>query len=637
MVSRYTLTLPLMGLALLANSQWVRTRPSNTKLQPAHAQEVKNPHVQGTAKAGGDIVWSEDFANGLAGNNGTGGAWLFNGQDANLWKYSTTGPSGAYSDAAAELIDSDTDENGFMIFLADSGNTDWSVVPPVAFPVAQFLNWNASLESPTLDLSATPYVRIEFIHAFRFCCGSSPFFVEVSTDGGNNWPASFEVSNGAAVNAGTNITSSVNIADAISGNPANVKFRFRFAGEDVGTSHYYWQVDDVRIVELYEYDLSMTSAAQTAWDPATAVTYDSLRYSIYPYGQLRPVGLNMTVLNNGSLDQAPVTANFLVEQGGNTVLDQDQTIANFPAGETQTIFVSPDFVPPATTGTYDVTYSISSGQVDNTPDDNDGSASFKVDDFTYARDLGTVAGYEEGTGLEPDQYELCNGFHIANATELIGIDVALRSGGSNMVGLLITGTLRAGDLTTLIDQTIEHEIVTADLNGANGSKFITLMFAAPQPLDAGSDYVVCIQHFGGAVLRTGTNGVSEEQSSFIYYNGSAGLDWYYTTTTPMVRMNFDPAAGIAESERANGVGLGQNMPNPADQNTAVVFDLDNSAQASLELHDLSGSLVRSINLGNRSAGVHRITVDTSDLTDGVYFYTLQAGNERQSKRMVVMH
>ena len=635
MVSRYTLTLPLMGFALVASSQWVRTRPSNTHLEPAHAR-AQTTEPEGQAKTGGDIVWYEDFANGLNGNNGSG-AWTLSGLDANLWKYSTTGPSGAYSDPAAELIDSDTEGNGFMIYLADSGNTDWSVNPPVAFPVANFVNWEGSLESPVIDLSATPFVRIEFIQAIRFCCGDSPFLVEVSTDGGMNWPSSFAVSDGTPINDGANITSSVNIADAIAGDPSNVKFRFRFGGSDAGTSHYYWQVDDVRIIELYEYDLSMTSSAQTAWDPVTALTYDSLRYSVYPYSQLRPVGLNMTVLNNGSLDQSPVTANFLVERGGTTVLDQDQTISNFPAGQTQTIFVDPDFVPPATEGTYDVTYSVTSGQVDNNPADNEGTSSFDVDEFSYGRDLGTVAGFEEGTGDAADPYELCNGFHIANSTDLMSIDVALRSGGTGTLGLLVRGTLRAGDLTTLIAETEEHEIINADLNGAGGDKFISLLFDVPQLLDANSDYVVCIEHFGGGVLRTGTNGVSEEQSSFIYYEGQNGLDWYYTTTTPMVRMNFDPSIGISEGDRANGLGLGQNLPNPADQSTTVVFDMERSGPATLELRDLSGKLVRTMNLGNRSAGAHRITVDTADLMDGVYFYTLQVGNDRLSKRMLVVH
>ncbi|MBV6405857.1 MAG: T9SS type A sorting domain-containing protein [Flavobacteriales bacterium] len=637
MVTRYTAALSFLGLAALANAQWVRTAPARATFGPDRSvpQQTK-PMNLGHAKVGGDVVFYEDFANGLAGNNGVG-AWTLSGPDASIWVHHYTGPNGAYSDPVQEIIQSETAANGFMLFAADSANCTWSGQTPT--PNATFVNWEGSLVSPAIDLSATPYVQLQFQHAHRYCCGDAPFFVEVSTDGGATWPSRFDVNHGTAANIGVDIdTRSVNLTQAIAGNPANVMIRFFFDGTTAGTSHYYWQVDDVRIIELYEYDLAMTGAgaAQTQWDAATALTYDSLRYSIYPYSQLRPIGLNMTVLNNGSMTQTGVTANFLVERAGTTVLDQDQNIATFNAGETQTIFVNPDFTPPATAGTYDVTCSINSAQTDNTPADNSGEVSFGVSEFDYARDLGTVASYEEGNGNN-DPYEICNGFHIANATDLYAINVALRNGGTGTVGLLIRGTLRAGDLTTIIAQTQEHEIVASDLNGANGNKFIPLVFDTPQPLDAGSDYIVCLEHFGGGQLRTGQNGVSEVQTSFIYFDGPSGLDWYYTTTTPMIRMNFNPTVGITDADRVGGVGLGQNMPNPADASTTVTFDLQEAAATSLELRDLSGKLVRTEDLGKRGAGAHRVTINTSDLTEGVYFYTLTAAGQRLSKRMTVVH
>ena len=131
--------------------------------------------------------------------------------------------------------------------------------------------------------------------------------------------------------------------------------------------------------------------------------------------------------------------------------------------------------------------------------------------------------------------------------------------------------------------------------------------------------------------------MSEEQSSFIYFDGPAGLDWYFTTTTPMIRMSFDPTVSITEADRVGGVGLGQNMPNPADESTAVTFELKEASATTLEVRDLSGKVVRMDNLGNRGAGAHRVTINTADLTEGVYFYTLTAAGQRLSKRMVVVH
>ena len=48
------------------------------------------------------MVWSEDFANGLDGNNGVG-PWTVSGDGGNIWKRTTTGPVGAYTAATARI------------------------------------------------------------------------------------------------------------------------------------------------------------------------------------------------------------------------------------------------------------------------------------------------------------------------------------------------------------------------------------------------------------------------------------------------------------------------------------------------------------------------------------------------------
>src|SRR5262249_40319204 len=161
---------------------------------------------------------------------------------------------------------------------------------------------------------------------------------------------------------------------------------------------------------------------------------------------------------------------------------------------------------------------------------------------------------------------------------LYAVNVAIRNGGNpTPVGSPITGRLREGDLETLTAETPEHILASNELNANNGTKFITLRFDEPQDIFAGNDYHICVYHFGGTEVRTGTNGVSEQQTSFIYYNGQNGLDWYYTTVTPMVRMNFDPSAGILDTDYQNGVGMGQNFPNPSKGTTTIPYELKTRA------------------------------------------------------------
>jgi len=636
MNTRYALSIALLGFAgsAFAQQHTLPTAPPfATPERALYGPKDGGKGSAGAAKSGGDVVWYEDFANGLAGNTAAG-AWSTALANGNIWKWSLTGPVGAYSDPTAEVITSTSASNGFMAFWSDSVNSSFATDPPEPLPV--FTPYDGALVSPVLDLSATPNLVLVFEHRMRFCCADNPYFVEISTDGGSTWPTRL-----AATTAGGNddpgtVTASFNISAAIAADLTNVRIRFFNDGNGSGTSHYFWQVDDVQLVEAYDFDLQMTAAADNAFDTDLSFSYDSLEYSIYPFNQLRALPLNMTVLNNGAVDQTNATANFTVDRAGTTVLDQDQTVANIPAGVTSRIFVNPDFVPPTVAGTYDCSYTITSSVGDATTTDNAGTSSFKVDEFIYARDGGTASSYEDGDGAG-GPYFLCNGFHIAQEAELYSVDVALRSGGSpSPIGNTIIGTLQGADLETTLAETLEHEIVATDLNGSGGSHFVSLIFDEPQLVEAGGDYFVCIQTYGGNV-RTGINGSSPDQTSFIFYNGSAGETWYYTNSTPMVRMNFDPTIGIEENDYQNGVGLGQCFPNPANETAVVPFDLATGSVVGFQVHDVSGKLMLTSTVGTFAAGAHRFTIDTSVLPEGVYLYTLSANGTQITKRMTVIH
>ncbi len=635
MNQRY-LILPALLVAGASFAQLATQRPVRKDFRPAmtNATATQDIPASGNDRAGGDVVFSEDFANGLAGNNGIG-AWTTSGPNGDIWRRKTTGPLGAYT-GTTERIQSTTVTNGYMLFNSDSANCTWSGGTPTALPVDQFTAWEGSLESPVLDLSATPYVELEFQQRLRYCCDNSPHFVEVSTDGGLTWPERFNTATGIAVNSGgtpSTQTRKINLSCAIQANPANVKFRFRHDG-DAGTSHYHWQIDDVRIVELYDHDLRVTSTSTSAFDLDLAISYDSLKYTLFPYSQLRPVPLNMTVLNNSTIPQAGTVANFTVTRQGTEVLNQDQDLGDFPlCPSEQKVWVNPSFIPPAEAGTYNVAFAISAADPDNTPADNTGTGSFGVSQFIYARDNGTIATFEDGAG-DGSVLILGNTFYIANAVDLHSIDVALNNGSE--VGAIFVGELRNPNEADfpVIATTPEVVVTQSMLGGTGSSNFTKALFDLPVALDANTDYMVTIRCFGN--IRIGVSGESEEQTSFIYYiSPTQGEDWFYTTATPMVRMNFDPTASIASIDRASGIGLGQNIPNPSRLNTTIPYTLETAANVVIELHDVSGKLVQRIAEGFRPAGTYRTQLNVQDLTEGLYFYTLRAGDASVTKRMAV--
>ncbi len=614
---RYILPAALLAWGTSAG-QWAAPGPMLT-IGPDTSHPAEAPAPMDDARDGGDVVYHEDFTNGLQGNTPQGG-WSTSGPDGALWLFDLDGPNGDYS-STTQKIAGGTTATGFMIFDSNLSNDG-------CVPLGTCVDREGALISPVMDLSATPYVELEWRQRLRFCCGgSSPHWVDVSTDGGNTWPTRFAAAPGRAGNAdpGTEVRK-VNITAAITGNPANVRVRFI---HEAGASHYHWQIDDVKLVELYEHDLRIEDAALTSWDPDVAMTYDSIPYTIFPYTQLRPMGLHMDMLNNGSMPQ-DVVASFLVERDGEVVMEQAHDYPAFPAGASLRVHPSPDFTPPAIAGDHEVTFTVSSEADDQTPTDNVRTLSFQVSEHIYARDNGALTGFFEAG--EDGNLIVCNGFYVAETTELHGLQVAIRTGSE--VGSVVGGDLRGNGFEDILHYTQEVELEAGMLSGPNQGNFIDLPFLTPVTVNGGQDYIACITGVG--TVRIGQSGVSPAQTAFIWYLGSAGLDWYYTTTTPMIRMNFgEITTGIEEA--ASAANLGQNQPNPADRSTFIDYEVMHAGAVSMVVRDISGKLVMEQAMGVQAPGTYRVELNTAHLPAGVYTYALTTGDVRTTKRMVVMH
>lgn len=90
----------------------------------------------------------------------------------------------------------------------------------------------------------------------------------------------------------------------------------------------------------------------------------------------------------------------------------------------------------------------------------------------------------------------------------------------------------------------------------------------------------------------------------------------------------------------------QNYPNPFNPETWLPFQLAQDALVTIRIYNTNGQLIRTIALGNKQAGVY-VTKDKAAYWDGrdslgqsvasgVYYYTLQAGEFRATRKMVIM-
>ena len=94
---------------------------------------------------------------------------------------------------------------------------------------------------------------------------------------------------------------------------------------------------------------------------------------------------------------------------------------------------------------------------------------------------------------------------------------------------------------------------------------------------------------------------------------------------------------IDEPGIANQLELHQNVPNPFQHSTSIGFFMPESATATLTITDVSGKVLYQIK-GGYNAGYNVIELKKSVLpdADGVLNYTLEVGESKLSKRMILV-
>jgi len=82
--------------------------------------------------------------------------------------------------------------------------------------------------------------------------------------------------------------------------------------------------------------------------------------------------------------------------------------------------------------------------------------------------------------------------------------------------------------------------------------------------------------------------------------------------------------------------LEQNYPNPFNPSTVIKYTLPKSEFVTLIVYDILGNEIARLVNGNQNSGAHTVNFNSSDLTSGIYFYQLKAGENRSMKKMIVI-
>lgn len=76
-------------------------------------------------------------------------------------------------------------------------------------------------------------------------------------------------------------------------------------------------------------------------------------------------------------------------------------------------------------------------------------------------------------------------------------------------------------------------------------------------------------------------------------------------------------------------------PNPFNPTTTIRFQMPQAGLVNLKVYDMAGRLVATLVNGMREAGGHEVTFDGSNLSSGVYLYSLTAGAYSATGKMIL--
>lgn len=114
------------------------------------------------------------------------------------------------------------------------------------------------------------------------------------------------------------------------------------------------------------------------------------------------------------------------------------------------------------------------------------------------------------------------------------------------------------------------------------------------------------------------------------------VQYKYITDFKFTDADFS-LTGINERIKAESkiAEVSQNYPNPFNGKTYVTVNLAEGSDLSLNVYTITGQQVAAQNHGYNTAGAHTLTIDGSNLTPGVYFYTVTAGESKVTQKMIV--
>jgi hypothetical protein len=611
MKKRYTLLICLF-LGSISYAQIIAEKAYLPIAKPDYATRMVG--LSSDDRAPGDDIVTDDFSD--------PSQWNYPADaNGNAWEIVTSAPADIVTYIGD--MESTTAFNGFALFNGIQYLLDGTVTPQDV--VLEYI--------PVINCEAATAVTLAFEQRYR-AFNTDKTFIEVSNDGGSSYPYIYEINADMPTNDPARQERFMQDITLAAAGQNDVKIRFRWTellGDPSYGSGYGWMLDDFRVFEAWDYDQNLTAT----YHRSGVGTYmaNGMEYYKIPLSQRTDIDFAGTSHNLGGVVQTDAKLN--VEVTGAGTYSGTSAMSDILVGDTDSLFCTTSFLP-VEEGIYNVMYFVDGENEEQETSNDTIYDSFEVTEFIYSRDNGLG-----GSSIGNVTTNLGNPLLIGNVMDIFGdaeihaIELEITNDDGN-IGKLIFGQLMlfsAGEFI-YFGQTEDH-IVSAEDNGTA----IRLEFDEPIEIEANSTLLVLAGHYGDApeVRFRMAQGVDEQ--SVLGYTSGASSPFYLTTPSAiMVRLDMGESGVIDDSgieELTNDFTIQQNMPNPFSATTAINYELNKQANVKIEVVDIAGKVVQTVEKGNQSVGKHQFVIDGQALKNGVYFYTFTVNGQRITKRMLL--
>lgn len=627
-----------------------------------------DPNIQPTPPETDIVYYEEDFN---AGANGWTSVSTNEPDEIFFWNENGLFPTFTGGSAGSSLAGASC--SGAMGFPGGWYQTNMTGIADSApAQPANYIDFNAELISPLLDLSAIPDpLALKFNQHFRRLNGNTGAgysFVSYSIDGGDTWAPNIPLNEDVEVNNDP-LSSTIRVSIPEIQGQANVRIKFIYQMD-----FYYWVVDDVKLIKRPNNDLVVMENF-----------YAIAPNAVTPASQVDCFGFLADVNNAGALPQDNVNLNIKIvdDATSTTVYEDDLGYGTVPAdqlAENGLIGGVACYTPTAAVADYTGTYTVTSdsSEFDFTPDNNTVSFAFSVSDTVFAKETGVTGQVQPVQTVwdedENHHWAIGNHFYVVNGTTPDGANRANSAtfamanaatlGGRSVFVYLYKWTdnnndeMMQGDERTRVafavygiqgteanDELVTVPLLTFPLNGQMGAD-----------LEANTDYVLMVEYepndqvdfiisssgaydYSAMAFRADSVMVPR-YANFVGFGVPLTSEAYSSTSfgrdlVPVIRLNISKATTISTEElSANNKLL--LSPNPANKQLMLDIDLVNAQdRAQIQIMDVNGRMIISQEYQNIQKEV--VSYDLTNFASGTYFLQFVTEEGVRTERFVVQH